>query len=151
MAGPKHWRAGAVLLGLAIGLGGAQLETAHAEGDVDEPITAQVRALPVPTLAPGQTSELSLVLLEAPERELPLLTRVQPSELALVENRLGWSAVVDPLAVQPRLRVPIKAPAVPGSYEVRASVDYFVCSEQWCRAKHGELRWTLVVAEPVSL
>lgn len=140
-----------VLLGLGLGLGGAQLETAHAEDSderVDQVIAAQIRALPVPTLAPGQSGELSLLLLEAPERELPLLTRVEPCELDLVENRLGWSAVVDPLALQPRLRVPIKAPAEPGRYEVRASVGYFVCSERWCRAKRGELRWEVVVAGP---
>jgi hypothetical protein len=46
------------------------------------------------------------------------------------------------------LRVPIQAPAEPGRYEVRASVDYFVCSEQWCRAKRGELRWDVLVAVP---
>jgi hypothetical protein len=135
------------LLGVAIGLGGS-LELAHAGDDsVDEVIAAQVRALPVPTLAPGQKGELSLVLLEAPERELPLLTRVEPGEIELVDNRLGWAAVVDPLALQPRLRVPIKAPSEPGRYEVRASVDYFICSPRWCRAKRGELVWDVVVAD----
>ena len=143
----RLWRVGVVVFGVLLG---AQLEPAHAEQPdepgVDQVITAQVRALPAPTLAPGQAGELSLVLLEAPERELPLLTRVEPCALELVENRLGWSAVVDPLALQPRLRVPITAPSEPGRYEVHASVQYFVCGEQWCRVKRGELDWVLVVA-----
>jgi hypothetical protein len=110
-----------------------------------ELIRAQARALETPPLAPGQQAELSLILLEAPDRAMPLAVRIEGGALELVENRLDWSAVVDPLALQPRLRAPFRAPAEPGRYEVRASVDYSTCSEQWCRAKHGELSWTVVV------
>jgi hypothetical protein len=145
-----------VVLGILLGVGLGLTETARAD-DPDEPesdgvdqeIMAKVRALPVPTLAPGQSGELSLLLLEAAERELPLLARVEAGALGLLENRLGWSAVVDPLALQPRLRIPITAPTEPGRYEVHASVDYFVCTQRWCRQKRGELRWELLVEDPL--
>lgn len=149
------------VLGILLGVGLGLTETARADDpdepesdgvdqvdQVDQEIMAKVRALPVPTLAPGQSGELSLLLLEAAERELPLLARVDAEALGLLENRLGWSAVVDPLALQPRLRIPITAPTEPGRYEVHASVDYFVCTQRWCRQKRGELRWALLVEDP---
>lgn len=108
-------------------------------------ITAQVRALEVDTVGVDQRGELSLVLLESPDRTLPLAIRVALGPIEFDENRLDWSAVVDPLALQPRVRASFRAPSVPGTYEVRASVDYSVCDDQWCRRKHGELRWTVVV------
>lgn len=136
---------------LSVGLCSLFLVGAHAHADDGdarpgtELITAKVRALETPTLAPGQRGELSLLLLEAPERDLPLAVRIDDSPLELVENRLGWSAVVDALALQPRVRAAFTAPAEPGRYEVRASVDYSVCGERWCRSKRGELRWIVVV------
>ncbi|PRP95490.1 hypothetical protein ENSA5_38420 [Enhygromyxa salina] len=144
---------GFVLLVLLVLLVGAQAHAYADEGEGDarpgtELITAQVQALETPAVEPGQRGELSLVLLEAPERDLPLAVRVDDSALELVENRLGWSAVVDALALQPRVRVPFTAPAEPGRYEVRASVDYSVCSPRWCRTKRGELRWSVLVSPP---
>ncbi len=113
-----------------------------------ELITAQVRALDSAPLSPGERGELSLVLLEAPDRDMPLAVRVDAVALELLDNRLGWSQVVDPLALQPRLRAPFRAPEQPGEYEVRASVEYWVCGERWCRRKLGELRWSVIVEAP---
>jgi hypothetical protein len=114
-----------------------------------EPITAQVQALVVAPLAAGVAGELSLLLLESPERSLPLALRLDSDSVALVENRLGWSAVVDPQALQPRLRAPFRAPSEPGVYVVRASIDYQICAGEWCRQKRGEVEWTVeVVSAP---
>lgn len=113
-----------------------------------ELITAQVRALDSPTLTPGQRGELSLLLLEAPDRDMPLTVRIDGVTLELLDNRLGWSEVVDPLALQPRLAASFRAPAQPGNYQVRASVEYWVCGERWCRRKLGELRWSVIVEAP---
>ncbi len=110
-----------------------------------EQIAAQVQALEVAPIAPGGRGELSLVLLEPPDRALPLAIRVDEGALALDEDRLDWSAVVDPLALQPRVRASFVAPAEPGRYEVAAAVDYSVCGEGWCRRKHGRVRWVVVV------
>jgi hypothetical protein len=108
-------------------------------------ITAQVQALDVDAVFVGQQGELSLVLLEPPDRALPLSIRIDGGALEFDDNRLDWSAVVDPLALAPRVRARFRAPAEPGTYEVRATVDYSVCDEQWCRAKHGEVHWTVTV------
>jgi hypothetical protein len=113
-----------------------------------ELITARARALDGPALAPGQRGELSLVLLEAPDRDMPLAVRLDTVTLELLDNRLGWSQVVDPLALQPRLRATFRAPEQPGAYEVRASVEYWVCGERWCRRKLGELHWSVIVEAP---
>jgi hypothetical protein len=110
-----------------------------------ESIVARVQALDVAPLAPGASGELSLLLLESPERTLPLAVRLDAGSVALVENRLGWSAVVDARALQPRLRASFRAPAEPGAYVVRASVDYEVCTGDWCRHKRGEVEWTIAV------
>lgn len=131
---------------LALGLLVAPANDAERPGA--ELITAQVQALGSPTLAPGQRGELSLILLETPDRDMPLAVRIETEALQLVDNRLGWPQVVDPLALQPRLRAPFVAPAQPGEYQVRASVEYWVCGERWCRRKLGELQWSVVVEEP---
>jgi hypothetical protein len=110
-----------------------------------ELITAQVEALEVSPLAAAARGELSLVLLEPPDRGLPLEIRIAAGPLELDDNRLDWSSVVDPLATSPRVRASFRAPSEPGSYEVVASVDYSVCDEQWCRRKYGEVRWTVLV------
>jgi hypothetical protein len=110
-----------------------------------ELIAAEVRALEVEEVVVGQRGELSLVLLEPPDRALPLEIRLDATALELDENRLDWSAVVDPLALMPRVRARFRAPSEPGRYEVRGSVRYFVCDEQWCRSKYGEVHWTVMV------
>ncbi len=118
--------------------------------DDREPITARVQALAVAPLGPGATGELSLLLLESPEPTLPLAVRIDAGSVALIENRLGWSAVVDRGALQPRLRAPFTAPAEPGVYRVRASVDYQVCSLDWCRQRRSEVEWTIEVVAAVG-
>jgi hypothetical protein len=125
----------------------ALLAAAAADGERPgaELITARVSALESPPLSPGQRGELSLILLEAPDRDLPLAVRIDASPLELLDNRVGWAQVVDPLALQPRVRASFRAPEQPGAYEVRASVEYWVCSERWCRRKLGELRWSVIV------
>ena len=110
-----------------------------------EQIAAQVQALELEPLAPGQRGELSLVVLESPDRGLPLEVRVDAGPLELDDNRLDWSFIVDPLALNPRVRTNFRAPREPGSYTVRAAVTYFVCDEQWCRQKHGQVHWTVTV------
>jgi len=112
-----------------------------------ELIAAKVQALEVEAVGVGQRGELSLVLLEPPDRALPLEIRLDASALELDENRLDWSAVVDPLALVPRVRARFRAPSEPGRHEVRATVSYFVCDEQWCRSKRGEVHWTVVVED----
>lgn len=117
----------------------------------EELIAAQVRALEAEPVVAGGEGELSLILLERADPALPLAVRVDSVEgLELEHNRLGWSAVVDPLALQPRLRASFRAPEQPGRYTVEAGVDYSVCPDageqsDWCRRKHGRVRWTVIV------
>ncbi|NVB40931.1 hypothetical protein G6O69_24035 [Pseudenhygromyxa sp. WMMC2535] len=110
-------------------------------------ITAEVRALEAAPVRAGGRGELSLVVLERPERALPLEVRLEGGGLSLAEDRLGWAAVVDPLALQPRLSTGFRAPAEPGEYSVEARVRYSVCGERWCRSKTATLRWIVVVVE----
>lgn len=113
-----------------------------------ELVEAQARALELGAVAVDEAGELSLVVLEAPERDLPLSVRLDAGGadgLEVVEDRLDWSAVVDPLATQPRVRVPFRAPSRPGEYTVSAQVDYSVCGERWCVQKQGRVVWTIEV------
>jgi hypothetical protein len=114
---------------------------------VVESATARVSALPAEPVTIGERGELSLVVLEPPERGLPLEIRIASTALVLDDNRLDWTAVVDPLAIQPRIRASFRAPSDPGEHEVVASVDYSICGEQWCRRKHAEVRWTVRVTQ----
>jgi hypothetical protein len=111
-----------------------------------ELVAAQVQALEVEPTGVNVRGELSLVLLEPPDRELPLELRLEDGPVAVDQNRLDWSAVADPLALQPRLRAAFTAPAEPGSYAVEGSVTYWVCDDRWCRRKHGTLQWTLDIS-----
>ena len=113
-------------------------------------MTAQVQALAVAPTTIGARGELSLVLLEAPERDLPLELRLEAGPVALDENRLDWSAVADPLALQPRVRASFTAPSEPGSYVVEGRVRYWVCDERWCRRKHATLQWTISAEAPAQ-
>lgn len=117
-------------------------------GPDHELLEAKAEALSLASVAPGERAELSLRLLETPTREWPLSVRIESSALALVDDRLDWSAVVDPLALQPRLSVPFTAPDEPGRYEARANLSYAVCNEQWCWPRYAELRWTVEVLAP---
>ena len=140
-------------LGLLAAIVGLVSGIAQAEGESEdervgaELIAARAEALEVPPVEAGASSELSLVLLETPDRDLPLLVRLDGGELELAEDRLDGRAIVDPLAVQPRLRTSFVAPTQLGRYEVSATIDYSVCEGRWCRRKHGELRWAIEVRE----
>jgi hypothetical protein len=127
-------------LGLELGRGPAPSTTPD-----DPAVAAALEALAVDPVLAGASGELSLIVLEAADRRLPLTIRLDPGPLTLADNRLDWSAVVDPLASQPRIRAKFRAPSEAGRYSVRASVDYYVCSEQWCRRKHGEVTWLVAV------
>jgi hypothetical protein len=123
----------------------AALALASSEPGDREAITAKLQTIEVPPLAVGERGELSLVLLESPEPELPLAVRIAATALLLSENRLDWSAVVDPGALQPRVRASFRAPSEPGRYIVSAQVEYRVCSGAWCRAKQGSVEWVVDV------
>lgn len=134
---------------LAVLLSAAQSRAGAALNNLDESIRAKVQALEVEPVRVDARGELSLVLLEAPDRTLPLSIRIDAGTLELDENRLDWSAVVDPLALAPRVRARFQAPSEPGRHEVHALVSYYVCDEQWCRAKRGQVHWTVTV-EPAD-
>ncbi len=51
--------------------------------------------------------------------------------LKLERDALGHKDAVDPKADGPRFEVPFSA-AQAGAQEVRAKVDFFICSDQWC-------------------
>jgi hypothetical protein len=132
------------LVGL-VGLAWPVAATTDGGAEVPVELRAQVEALEVTPISAGQAGELSLILLEPPDRALPLEIRVADNALEFDDNRFGWAAVVDPLATQPRVRASFRAPTEPGEYEVRASVDYSVCGEAWCRRKHAQIRWLVTV------
>ena len=136
-----------------LGLGLARVALAQAapapEEDDEAPgvelVAARAVALDIEATGVDARGELSLVLLEAPDRDMPLELRLEPGPVAVDQDRLGWSAVADPLALQPRVRATFTAPSQPGTYAIEGSVTYWVCSERWCRRKHGRLRWTVPV------
>ena len=64
----------------------------------------------------------------------------------LPEDRLGWDDVVDPQAVQPRLRARVVAPARTGVHEVRGFVAYVTCNRDRCRPRVSEVKWSVTVA-----
>ena len=131
-------------------LGDAPVAEPGRPAAVESPLLrAEVRVLEAEVLGPGERGELSLVLLEGAARDWPLAVRIDEGGVAFVDDRLDWSAVVDPLALQPRLRAPFVAPQQPGSYEVHATISYAVCGPQWCRVKRDTLSWVLEVQTPV--
>ena len=68
----------------------------------------------------------------------------------MVENRLGWSSVVDPQAQRPRLRTRLVAPSEPGTYNIEGVLRYVTCEDDGlCLPHAAAVQWTLVVAEPV--
>lgn len=111
-------------------------------------LEAQVEVLEPEVVAPGARGELSLVLLEAPERDLPLELRLEAEGISLLEGRLDWRAVADPLAPLPRLRARFDAPPEPGRYTVEGGVRYSVCDDRWCRTKTRQVTWIFEVVAP---
>ncbi len=54
-----------------------------------------------------------------------------PPALKLAKEKLGHKDAVDPKAEAPRFEVPF-AVAAAGRYELKAVVDFFICSDTWC-------------------
>ncbi len=52
--------------------------------------------------------------------------------------QLGHADAVDPRADGPRFEVPFTAVAA-GAQEVRARLEFFICSDQWCMKQVREL------------
>ncbi len=98
-----------------------------------------------PALAPGETGEVSLTILETPAAGVPLDVRLQATGVRLVSERLGWNDVVDPQARQPRIRVPLTAPSTPGTYRVSGLVTYVVCDEHHCYTRRAAVAWDVDV------
>jgi len=107
-------------------------------------LSAHVVAQPIETIAEGQ-SELSLLFLERPERDMPVSVRLSSSSLPLTENRLGWADVVDPRAREPRIRTRFLTPSLPGDYRIDADVTYVICGPKRCREKRGRVHWQFTV------
>ena len=92
---------------------------------------------------------MSLVWLEAPDRDLPLQVRIDADDgLVPLGNRLGWADVVDPGAHLPRVEARLRAGVTPGVYSVRARVRYWVCGAERCWLRDGEVTWHVTVTPP---
>ncbi len=63
--------------------------------------------------------------------QAPLKITLQSEGLDLAKTSLGHADAVDPKADGPRFQVPFVA-RKPGAQEVKAKVDFFICSDQWC-------------------
>jgi hypothetical protein len=126
-------------LGLVVSLTSGQPPTLH-----DGRVQAQE---PEPVVV-SQPGELSLTILETPQAGTPIELRLSADTIVLPENRLGWEDVVDPQAVQPRIRARIVAPAEPGEYAVRGRIKYITCSTKVCRPRTAHVIWTVVVSAP---
>lgn len=129
-------------------LGICLLGPAEGDGDPNAAFSAPVQALAAEPVAPGGNGELSLLVTEPVEAEVPIQVWLSSDALKLKENRLGWRDVVDPQAAQLRIRGSFVAPKEPGEYEVRAEVVYVSCSGRWCRSRHAAVGWTVTVKAP---
>lgn len=109
----------------------------------------RARAGDIPAVEPGASGELSATLMDTPQRGVPLELRLSSAHLKLADNRLGWSSVVDPLAVQPRLRTRFTAPEEPGRYTVEGTLSYLACDTDTCLPRVAVLRWSVEVVAPV--
>jgi hypothetical protein len=107
----------------------------------------KVQAQAPESIIVGQTGELSLTILEKPRSGTPIELRLSADTIGLPENRLGWQDVVDPQAVQPRIRAKIVAPGEPGEYAVRGRITYVTCGPKVCRPRTAHVIWTVRVTE----
>ena len=133
---------GNVVLGVLLAAGG-RLELPEQATRVQVGAVGQVRV--------GGRGELSLTLLETPAAGFPLDVRIDKSPLSLLDQRLGWPDVVDPLAHQPRLSAPFVAPAAPGRHRVGALVSYVTCDARRCRTRRARVSWDVEVFAPEPL
>lgn len=99
----------------------------------------------------GSTSELALgeggavaiaIRTEAGvhvQSQAPLRVKLSASPgIALTRDRLGWSDASAPPPAQPRFEVEFTATA-PGPQAVRARLEFFVCSREWCMKQEREV------------
>lgn len=70
--------------------------------------------------------------------QAPLRITLEAAGLELAKTSLGHKDAVDPAAEGPRFEVPFTAKAA-GVQEVKAKVDFFVCSDRWCVKQVREL------------
>ena len=104
-----------------------------------------VRVAEVAPVQAGGAGELSATVLETPAPGVPIELRLRSGAVRVVENRLGWSSVVDPQAEQPRLRTRFVAPSEPGTYRVDGVMRYVTCSDDACSSHAAAVHWTVVV------
>lgn len=129
----------------AVGPALVDIDGSAANARPEDPwLAARIEALPIEAVGTGE-AELSLVVLERPEADMPVSIRLRSEEVSLSENRLGWADVVDAKAAQPRFRTWIALPSRPGRKVIDAEISYVVCSGRWCREKRGHAAWELVV------
>jgi hypothetical protein len=88
------------------------------------------------SLATGERGKLVLVIRAQGswhvDPRTPLkVDLVAPAGLQLEKTRLGKKDVVDPKSESPRLEAPFTAAAA-GRHDVRAKLDFFVCSADAC-------------------
>ncbi|MGC3998439.1 MAG: hypothetical protein QM767_13610 [Anaeromyxobacter sp.] len=90
------------------------------------------------SLAPGAAGKLVLAIVPVkgthvhPQAPLEITLEATPG-LSLARNTLGHKDAVDPGAEGPRFEVPFAAAgAGAGAQELRARVDFFICSDAWC-------------------
>jgi hypothetical protein len=112
------------------------------------PLPGAVRILEVPPIEPGQSGELSVTILDTPMPDTPIELDLAATEVTLADNRLGWADVVDPKAVQPRLRARFTAPREPGTYDVHGQLRYLTCTAKRCVQRMAVVRWELEVRAP---
>jgi hypothetical protein len=88
------------------------------------------------SLKVGATGTLVLAIKPVPKTHVhpqaPLKITLSASPgLTLAKTALGRKDLPDPKAEAPRFEVPFTAAAA-GKQEARATVDFFICSDQWC-------------------
>lgn len=98
-------------------------------------------------MQPGESGEISVTILDEPQRDTPIALDLQSDSVGLLENRLSAADVVDPQAEQPRLLARVVAPDVPGEYAVDGRIQYITCDDHRCRPRLAFVRWSIVVAD----
>lgn len=114
------------------------------------PLPGAVQILDVPPIHPGGSGELSVTILDTAMTGTPIELDLAATEVVLADNRLGWPDVVDPKAVQPRLRARFTAPRDPGRYAVHGRLRWLTCTDRRCVPRTATVRWNIEVrdAEP---
>lgn len=138
---------------MTFALGSTGLALAVAASTPLPPPGGDVSVLAVAPVVAGSVGELSVTILETPERGTPIELRLEDDGLQaeaggdgrLPDNRLGWEDVVDSKAAQPRLRATFVAPSEPGNYAVAGRLSYITCRGEVCMPHAVDVRWPVVV------